>query len=99
MKMPHVREDVARALDELKVLPGVPIGTTVSLVPGIDHQLVLKVRVASTDLQRGKRGAIRMLLVHCGNQEWQCVVAYAKTQIGDLPRAEILKAIREEMSP
>jgi len=40
-----------------------------------------------------------VLLAHCGAGQWQCVVAYVKTERGDLQRSEILKFIKEETGP
>jgi hypothetical protein len=93
----HGREDIQEAMQALIALPEVPFGKTASIVPGIRGYLVLKYRVPSRDLQRGRSGAIRVLLVHVGKQQWKPVVAYVKTEIGNLPRSDILRAIREEV--
>jgi hypothetical protein len=87
--------DVDRGLREL-VGRDVPAPPVLVLVPGIGRT-ILKVRVASSDMKRGKSGGFRVLLDHRGGEAWAPILAYAKPEREDVTRAEILRAALGEL--
>jgi mRNA-degrading endonuclease RelE of RelBE toxin-antitoxin system len=96
-RYPNTRVDVDRDLSAM-VGRDLPAPPTLSLVPGVGRT-VLKIRVASSDMQRGRSGGFRVLLAHRGNDEWSPILVYAKADREDVPRSEVLKAALEEEAP
>jgi hypothetical protein len=72
---PNAGADVGRGLADL-VGRDIPQPPNLALVPGIGRT-ILKVRVASSDMQRGRSGGFRVLLVHRGEDAWTPILAYA----------------------
>jgi hypothetical protein len=102
-RYPGVRADVDGVLAEL-VAPGappIPCPPRVSDVPGVRGHRVLKVRVGSSDMNAGKSGGFRVLLVLCDEERWEWLpfAVYAKKDREDVPRAEILKMLLDELEP
>lgn len=94
--LPHAAADVAAELDRLagQHAPPIPCPPHVSIVPGLGSVgTVLKVRVRSQDLTRGRSGGLRLLLQHRGADVWRPLFVYAKSERSDVSREEILKAI------
>jgi hypothetical protein len=90
---PRTRSDVKDGLDKLLGLV-VPSPPNVVAVPGVGRT-ILKVRVASSDMQRGKSGGFRVLLDHRGDDKWCPVLVYAKTKKSNVSPADILKSVLE----
>jgi hypothetical protein len=95
---PKATEDIRGALEELAVArTPVPSPPTVVRIPGVGRTMV-KVRVASSDMGRGRSGGYRVILDHCEGDEWVAVVAYAKVARQNISPRDILDAVRREES-
>jgi hypothetical protein len=68
-----------------QIIPGLRAGAT-----------IIKVRVGSSDMRRGKSGSFRVLLYQCADpDEWGPLLVYAKTQFENPPKALILAALKD----
>jgi hypothetical protein len=67
----------------------------------LDGYRVLKVRVRSSDMNAGKSGGFRALLVLCDEERWEWLpfFVYAKKDRDDVSRAELLKMLIDEAEP
>jgi hypothetical protein len=92
--LPHAGEDVEKALDELTRDDSIPIPCPprVSLIPGLGVT-VIKVRVKSRDLTKGKSGGLRLLLQRLPSGPWRRLLVYAKGAQEDVSKEEILAAV------
>lgn len=77
-KYPHAHADIRDGLERL-ALSGwtVPAPPNVVAIPGVGRTM-LKVRIPSTDMQRGTRGGFRVILDHCDGDEWRAVLGTRK---------------------
>lgn len=100
-RYPNAAKDIHNELAELMgpKEPPIPCPPRVSDVPGIGIK-VLKVRVRSSDMKSGKSGGFRVLLVLCDESSWEWApfFAYAKVDREDVPRAEVLALLKEELA-
>jgi mRNA-degrading endonuclease RelE of RelBE toxin-antitoxin system len=94
-KYPHVKDDLLRQIKTLEREPsaGDPI-------PGWNKE-VWKVRVASSDVKKGKRGGYRLIYFwKAGEMKVYLLVAYFKGEKAEITKKEIeslLKRLREEL--
>ena len=94
-KYPHVKDDLLRQVKELEVDPsaGDPI-------PGWNKE-VWKVRVASSDVKKGKRGGYRLIYFwKASEMKVYLLVAYFKGEKAEISKTEIenlLKKLSEEL--
>jgi hypothetical protein len=98
-RLPHVREDIDAELAKLVGVDGPPIPCPprVSIIPGLGGgATVLKVRVRSTDLTKGRSGGLRVLLLRIEGDTWRPLLVYAKGDREDVSRDEVLRAISEK---
>lgn len=95
---PAARRDVEGALTELTQSDWpVPAPPKVSQIPGVGRTM-LKVRVASSDMQKGRSGGFRVILDHVVGDEWTAVLAYAKSARKDVSRRDAVQAAIGERS-
>jgi mRNA-degrading endonuclease RelE of RelBE toxin-antitoxin system len=88
-RFPHVKDDVALALREILQSPSVGV-----VIPGGDG--VRKVRIKSSDLQRGKSGGFRLLYLVEPEQQLVCpLLLYAKSDRQDVTLGELRQLLRE----
>jgi mRNA-degrading endonuclease RelE of RelBE toxin-antitoxin system len=94
-KYPHVKDDLLRQIKTLEEDPsaGDPI-------PGWNKE-VWKVRVASSDVKKGKRGGYRLIYFwEAGETKVYLLVAYFKGEKAEITKKEIetlLKKLGEEL--
>ena len=94
-KYPHVKDDLLRQVKALAEDPsaGDPI-------PGWNKE-VWKVRVASSDVKKGKRGGYRLIYFwKAGEMKVYLLVAYFKGEKAEISKTEIetlLKKLSEEL--
>lgn len=95
-RFPHARADVIAAIEEICRLPTLGVA-----IPGSGG--VRKLRVRSTDLQRGKSGGFRLLYIVLSDRELICpLLIYAKSDQEDVTHRELralLAELRQELSP
>ncbi|RLC89948.1 MAG: type II toxin-antitoxin system RelE/ParE family toxin [Chloroflexi bacterium] len=82
-RFPRVRQDVSAAIEEILRVPSLGI-----VIPGSGG--VRKLRVRSTDLERGKSGGFRLLYIVLPDRELICpLLIYAKSDWEDVTRREL----------
>ena len=89
-KYPNVKNDLNELLSELESgnLSGVPI-------PGLFNK-VFKIRVASSDMKRGKSGGFRLIYyTEDVNSEVYLLTIYAKTKDETIPVKDIQAILKE----
>lgn len=97
-KFPSIQADLAATWAELMGPPPVPIpsGQRVVVMQRTAPNVVLKVRVASSDMGKGASGGFRVVLLERQPDHWQPVLIYPKNEQEDVSPAEVRKAILEE---
>jgi mRNA-degrading endonuclease RelE of RelBE toxin-antitoxin system len=82
-KYPTVQYDVQALMDELSagMLPG-------DQVPGVGYT-VYKVRLASSDMERGKSGGFRVIYYVRTAEHLYLVTIYVKSEASDIPAGRI----------
>jgi len=94
-KFPHIKDDL---LDEIKVLEQNP--SAGDPIPGWNKE-VWKVRVASSDVKKGKRGGYRLIyLWKAGETTISLLVTYFKGEKTEITKNEIeslLKKLHQEI--
>lgn len=94
-KYPHVKNDI---LGQIKTLEEDPSGG--DPIPGWNKE-VWKVRVASSDVKKGKRGGYRLIYFwKTGEMKVYLLVAYFKGEKAEITKKEIeslLKKLNEEL--
>jgi hypothetical protein len=80
-KYPKAEDDIE---GELRSLLGVDTAT-LTRIPNMGDRFLAKVRVASTDMKKGKSGAFRVIIAERAAGEWVRVVAYAKSDVHRAP--------------
>lgn len=96
-KLPNVRADVTAALAELigDAAPPIPCPPRVAIIPGLGPNVtVLKIRVKSSDLTKGRSGGLRVLLQRVDADNWRPLFVYVKGEDEDVSRDAILDAIK-----
>lgn len=82
-RFPNVRQDTVAALKEILRSPTLGV-----VIPGSGG--IRKLRVRSTDLQRGKSGGFRLLYVVLPDRELICpLLIYAKSDQENIARREL----------
>ena len=94
----HAHEDIVQALLGCLGRP-VPDLPGMALIPGQAPHTLIKVRARSRDMQRGRSGGFRIILAHCGDDEWVPVMAYAKSDTANMTRRELADAVRGDGEP
>lgn len=88
-RFPHVKEDVAQAIREIALSPALGV-----VIPGGGG--TRKLRIASSDLQRGKSGGFRLLYLVLPEQQLVCpLLIYAKSEHADIAATELRQLLRE----
>lgn len=97
-KFPSIQADLATTWAELVGPPPVPIpsGQRVVVMQRTAPHVVLKVRVASSDMGKGASGGFRVVLLERQPNHWQPILIYPKNEQEDVSPAEVRKAILEE---
>lgn len=97
-KFPNLKADLAAAWAELVGPPSVPIpsGQRVVVMQRTAPDVVLKVRVPSSDMGKGASGGFRVVLLQRQPDHWQPILIYPKNEQEDVKPAEVRKAIEEE---
>ena len=97
-KFPNLKADLAAAWAELVGPPPVPIpsGQRVVVMQRTAPDVVLKVRVPSSDMGKGASGGFRVVLLQRQPDHWQPILIYPKNEQEDVKPAEVRKAIEEE---
>jgi mRNA-degrading endonuclease RelE of RelBE toxin-antitoxin system len=94
-KYPHVKDDFLR---QIKILEKEPSGG--NPIPGWNKE-VWKVRVASSDVKKGKRGGYRLIYFwKPGEMKVYLLMAYFKGEKAEITKKEIetlLKKLNEEL--
>lgn len=96
---PHVETDTQAALAQFigpNPIP-VPCPPKASQLVGVGRE-VLKIRIASSDQNKGKSGGFRLLLANSGSDAWRPVVVYAKAHTEDMSRQRVLELLEEELA-
>lgn len=95
--LPHAGEDVAAELAKLtsEDAPPIPCPPRIAIIPGLGPNVtVIKVRVKSSDMTKGRSGGLRALLQNVGGSTWRYLLVYAKNAREDVARDAVLEAIR-----
>jgi mRNA-degrading endonuclease RelE of RelBE toxin-antitoxin system len=88
-RFPHIKEDIASTLREIVQTPTLGV-----LIP--NSQGVRKLRLRSTDLQRGKSGGLRLLYLVDQDRQLICpLLVYAKSERTDVALSELRQLLRE----
>lgn len=87
-KYPRIDEDVRDAFQG-------DVGGRLDALPGYSHRL-WKYRIASRDMQRGKRGGFRVILYmdprpETTSKQVHLLTIYAKSERRDIPNDELLR--------
>jgi mRNA-degrading endonuclease RelE of RelBE toxin-antitoxin system len=94
-KYPHVKDDLLGQVKALEEDPSVG-----DPIPGWNKE-VWKVRVASSDVKKGKRGGYRLIYFwKAGEMKVYLLVAYFKSEKAEITKKEIeslLKRLSEEL--
>jgi len=94
-KYPHVKDDLG---GQIKALEGDP--SSGDPIPGWQRE-VWKVRAASSDVKKGKRGGYRLIYFwKAGEMKIYLLVAYFKGEKGEITKKEIeslLKQLNQEL--
>jgi hypothetical protein len=100
-KHPSLLTDLAAAWAELLGPPPVPVpcGQRVVVLQRTAPHVVLKVRVASSDMGKGSSGGFRVVLLERQPDHWQPLLIYPKNEQEDISPAELRRAIRDETEP
>ena len=89
-KYPNVKDDLAKVFPRLRENP--EVGDS---IPGFEDR-VWKLRVASTDLRKGKRGGYRLIYYWRRNHpKLYLVLVYAKVRKEDVTKKELERFLRE----
>lgn len=88
-KLRHVREDFEREIAKpISSDVPVPCPPRVAIVPGLGPNVtVIKVRIKSSDLTKGRSGGLRVLLQRIGADTWRPIIIYAKGEREDVARS------------
>lgn len=93
-KYPNVKGDLAKVFPRLRQDP--EVGDS---VPGFEDR-VWKLRVASTDIRKGKRGGYRLIYYwRRNNPKLYLVLVYAKVKKEDVTKKELERLLREILEP
>ena len=94
-RFPAIQDDVNDQFAKLQSDGGcpVPCGAGVAQVPGKFSRVVVKIRIRSRDMGKGKSGGFRALLAGIGADEWRPFAIYAKADASDLPAKEIVQLL------
>jgi hypothetical protein len=97
-KHPSLLADLATAWAELIGPPPVPIpcGQRVVVMQRTAPHVVLKVRVASSDMGKGASGGFRVVLLERQPDQWQPILIYPKNEQEDISPTELRRALRDE---
>lgn len=88
-RFPHARADVIAVIEEVLHIPSLGV-----VIPGSGG--VRKLRIRSTDLQRGKSGGFRLLYIVLPDRELICPLCiYAKSDQEDVTRRELRAVLAE----
>lgn len=100
-KHPHLLADLAAAWAELCGPPPVPIpcGQRVVVMQRTAPHVLVKVRVASSDMGKGSSGGFRVVLMEREPGHWRPLLIYPKNEQEDVSPAELRRAIRDETEP
>lgn len=95
-KYPHVKDDL---LGQIKALEANP--SAGDAIPGWNKE-ILKIRVASSDVRKGKRGGFRLIyLWKAGEIKVYLLIAYFKGEKAEITKKEIetlLKQLNQEVA-
>ena len=89
-KYPRIKVDLARLADELRDNPFAGVA-----IPGYSHRL-WKIRMASVDMQVGKRGGFRVIYaLEQTNQACYLLFIYPKATKSDVTQSELEEVLLE----